>query len=105
MVQDAKIIVIGAGIGGLAAAYWLCERGYDVEVLEASNRPGGRMLTLERKGDRVDVGAQFYHTNFRYAHQLMGAVDLSGAKRQINGRCNLLCATGPPICMTTESRT
>lgn len=84
--ESAKVLVIGAGIGGLAAAYWLCQRGYDVEVLEASSRPGGRMLTLERRGDRVDVGAQFYHSNFRYAIQLLDAVNLSGTRRPINGK-------------------
>jgi len=86
--------VIGAGIGGLAAAYWLCQRGYDVEVLEASSRPGGRMLTLERRGDRVDVGAQFYHSNFRYALQLLDAVNLSGTRRPINGKVQFALRDG-----------
>jgi len=92
--ESAKVLVIGAGIGGLAAAYWLCQRGFDVEVLEASGRPGGRMLTLERKGDRVDVGAQFYHTNFRYAYGLMDAVGLSGTKRPINGTVHFALRDG-----------
>jgi hypothetical protein len=92
--DSAKVLVIGAGIGGLAAAYWLCQRGHDVEVLEASNRPGGRMLTLERKGDRVDVGAQFYHTNFRHAAQLLDAVDLSGTRRSINGKVHFALRDG-----------
>ena len=92
--DSAKVLVIGAGIGGLAAAYWLCQRGHDVEILEASSRPGGRMLTLERKGDRVDVGAQFYHTNFRYAFQLMDAVNLSGTKRPINGKVQFALRDG-----------
>jgi protoporphyrinogen oxidase len=80
-----KVIVIGAGIGGLSAAYWLTQRGYEVEILEASDRPGGRMVTLEHKGDRVDVGAQFYHSSYRHAFDLMDAVNLSGAKRDIKG--------------------
>jgi protoporphyrinogen oxidase len=92
--QDAKVLVIGAGIGGLAAAYWLCERGYDVEVLEASSRPGGRMLTRERKGDRVDVGAQFYHSNFRYALRLLDAVNLSGTRSPINGKVQFALRDG-----------
>jgi len=84
--ENRKVIVIGAGIGGLAAGYWLCQRGYEVEILEASDRPGGRMLTLERKGDRVDVGAQFYHSDYRYAYELMDAVNLSSTKRTIAGK-------------------
>src|SRR5512139_2961836 len=92
--DSTKVLVIGAGIGGLATAYWLSQRGHDVEILEASNRPGGRMLTLERKGDRVDVGAQFYHTNFRYACGLMDAVGQSSAKRPINGKVHFALRDG-----------
>jgi protoporphyrinogen oxidase len=82
---DGKVIIIGAGIGGLSAGYWLQQRGYEVEILEASDRPGGRMITIERKGDRADVGAQFYHSNFRYAFELMDAMNLSPTKRIIKG--------------------
>ena len=46
-----KIVVVGAGIGGLSAAFWLTRRGHDVEVLEAAERPGGRMQLLERDAD------------------------------------------------------
>jgi protoporphyrinogen oxidase len=92
--ENTRVLVIGAGIGGLAAAYWLCQRGHEVEILEASSRPGGRMLTLERKGDRVDVGAQFYHTNFRYAVQLLDAVNLSGTRRSINGKVHFALRDG-----------
>jgi len=83
--ENRRVIVVGAGIGGLAAAYWLRHRGFEVEILEASDRPGGRMITLERKGDRVDVGAQFYHSNYRHAFDLMAATGLNATKRKISG--------------------
>jgi monoamine oxidase len=52
--KDAKrVIILGAGIAGLTAAYELSRSGYDCVVLEASHRAGGRNLTL-RHGDRVD---------------------------------------------------
>jgi monoamine oxidase len=41
-----KVIVIGAGLAGLSAAYELTQAGHDVTVLEAQSRPGGRVLTL-----------------------------------------------------------
>ena len=84
--ENRKVIIVGAGIGGLAAGYWLRQRGYEVEILEASDRPGGRMATLERKGDKVDVGAQFYHSDYRHSFQLMDAVGLTGDKRKIKGK-------------------
>lgn len=47
------VLVLGAGISGLTAAYELHRKGYAVQILEASHRAGGRNLTL-RAGDRID---------------------------------------------------
>ena len=41
-----KVIIVGAGITGMAAAFDLIAKGMDVQLLEATNRPGGRILTL-----------------------------------------------------------
>src|SRR5690606_35846460 len=40
-----SVIVVGAGFAGLAAAYELAVKGYDVSVVEARNRVGGRVLS------------------------------------------------------------
>jgi monoamine oxidase len=45
-VAPKKIIVIGAGMAGLSAAYELSQLGHDVTILEARQRPGGRVQTL-----------------------------------------------------------
>lgn len=52
-----EIVVIGAGIGGLAAAAHLAKRGADVTVLEAHVYPGGSAGTYVHKGYRFDAGA------------------------------------------------
>ncbi|MER5513445.1 protoporphyrinogen oxidase [Streptomyces sp. NPDC002763] len=52
------VVVIGAGIAGLAAAHRLLERGVRVTVLEASERVGGKLLPGEIAGVRVDLGAE-----------------------------------------------
>lgn len=41
-----KVLVLGAGMAGLVAAYELSKLGHDVSVLEARTRPGGRVHTL-----------------------------------------------------------
>jgi NADPH-dependent 2,4-dienoyl-CoA reductase/sulfur reductase-like enzyme len=41
-----KILIIGAGMAGLAAGYELSQSGHDVTILEARMRPGGRVHTL-----------------------------------------------------------
>jgi len=48
-----KVVILGAGISGLTAAWELTKAGYDCTVLEASNRAGGRVFTV-RSGDVVD---------------------------------------------------
>ncbi|MFB6091874.1 MAG: NAD(P)/FAD-dependent oxidoreductase [Haloquadratum sp.] len=50
--------VVGGGIAGLAAAYRLQQRGYDVQVFEAADRLGGLAATYETPGDDIE---QFYH--------------------------------------------
>ncbi|HEY0511625.1 MAG TPA: FAD-dependent oxidoreductase [Thermoanaerobaculia bacterium] len=47
-----SVVILGAGVGGLTAAYELQKAGYGVTVLEASARTGGRSLTV-RKGDVI----------------------------------------------------
>jgi phytoene desaturase len=51
-----KAVVIGSGFGGLAAAVRLRARGYEVTVLEALDRPGGRARVIEQDGFTFDAG-------------------------------------------------
>lgn len=55
--KPESIIVIGAGVAGLGAARALSARGYTVTVLEARDRIGGRIHTV----DGIDLGAHWIH--------------------------------------------
>lgn len=62
MMQNARIIVIGAGISGISAAAKLIENGFkNLIVLEAENRFGGRVHTVPFGDNVLDMGAQWCH--------------------------------------------
>lgn len=69
-----RVIVVGAGLAGLSAAYELTQADHDVTILEARTRPGGRVLTLREpfpEGLSVEAGASripdHHHVTLKYA--------------------------------------
>ncbi len=71
--KAGRVVVIGAGFSGLAAAFELTQAGYDVTVVEARNRVGGRVLTFRDMvpGKTVEGGGELIGANhprwIRYA--------------------------------------
>jgi monoamine oxidase len=63
--KDIKLIIVGAGFAGLAAAYELATRGVQVTVLEARDRVGGRVQSTEEicKGHIIEAGAELIGEN------------------------------------------
>lgn len=51
-----NVVIIGAGISGLTAAWWLHKKGIDVTVLEKEKSPGGTMRTIQDNGWLVETG-------------------------------------------------
>jgi phytoene desaturase len=51
-----RVIIVGAGFGGLAAAIRLAARGFEVEIFEKLDRPGGRARPLVKGGITFDAG-------------------------------------------------
>ncbi|MFA7290127.1 MAG: protoporphyrinogen oxidase [Melioribacteraceae bacterium] len=54
--MNKKVIVIGAGISGLATAYWINKSGYDVKVLETNSQAGGAMQSNRENDYLLDLG-------------------------------------------------
>ncbi|WP_148080684.1 phytoene desaturase family protein [Roseimaritima ulvae] len=58
--KNRKVVIVGAGPGGLAAAMQLAHAGADVTVIERQDRVGGRTSTIESDGFRFDCGPTFF---------------------------------------------
>lgn len=88
MTPPAEVIIIGAGVAGLAAARDLTAAGVRVLVLEARNRLGGRVMTQHTAEGPVEVGAEFVHGSVeetlsvaREAHLALRETDRSAARQ------------------------
>lgn len=56
--KDHKIAIVGAGLAGLTTAFRLVQKGHDVELYEARERVGGRVLTVKFENSHAELGAQ-----------------------------------------------
>lgn len=69
-----RAAIVGAGLSGLTAAYRLRAAGWQVDVFEATDRPGGRVQTVRRDGYAIDTGASAlgstYHSYLALAREL-----------------------------------
>ena len=76
--MSADVVVIGAGLAGLAAARELSIHGIEVTVLEASNHVGGRVRTDHIDGITMDHGFQVYNPAYPEASRVLDheALDL-----------------------------
>ncbi|MGI4021335.1 MAG: 1-hydroxycarotenoid 3,4-desaturase CrtD [Janthinobacterium lividum] len=55
-----KVIIIGAGIAGIATAIRLAVKGFEVEVFEANSYPGGKLAEITQNGFRFDAGPSLF---------------------------------------------
>jgi protoporphyrinogen oxidase len=63
--KKVKIVVIGAGLSGLGAAYRMQSVGHEVTVLERNDRPGGRCKALHRDGFIIDTCPEIAATSYK----------------------------------------
>lgn len=58
--MNKRVVIIGAGIGGLATANLLAKAGFDITVVEKNSQPGGRAGIRKSKGFIFDTGPSWY---------------------------------------------
>ncbi|HXG94908.1 MAG TPA: NAD(P)/FAD-dependent oxidoreductase [Blastocatellia bacterium] len=77
--EIADVIVVGAGVAGLAAARALCQKGLTATVLEARSRIGGRILTEQDSptSTPVELGAEFIHGKSEEIWRIVRAAGLA----------------------------
>ena len=63
--QDKSIVIVGAGVAGIAAATRLIEAGFtNVKIYEAGLSKGGRIVSMPWASNVIDLGAQWYELQF-----------------------------------------
>jgi phytoene desaturase len=67
--SSKKVVIIGAGIAGLAASIRLRVQGFKVSVYEANEYPGGKLTAFSEKGYRFDMGPSLF-TMPQYVEEL-----------------------------------
>jgi monoamine oxidase len=84
--SPSQVLVLGAGLAGLACAYELDQAGFDVTVLEARTRPGGRVFT-ERDpfadGLYAELGAEYVDAADEFCHRYCDKFGLTVKKAKL----------------------
>ncbi|HKI17092.1 MAG TPA: FAD-dependent oxidoreductase, partial [Isosphaeraceae bacterium] len=80
-----RVIVVGAGIAGLTVANSLSHGGVDCTVVEARDRIGGRLHTIDLAGSPVDMGGSWIHH------------PVGNPLRAFAGQVGVSCRSGDPL--------
>jgi oxygen-dependent protoporphyrinogen oxidase len=80
MTGGGRTAVIGAGISGLAAAYWLGRAGHEVTVFESASRTGGTIVTEQSDGFLIDLGPNSTLETSETLKQLVRDLDIEDQK-------------------------
>lgn len=84
---DAQVIVVGAGLSGLFTARILAAEGYDVLVMEASDRIGGRLYTISHEGGlRTEAGGQEVGAGYARMRSVAGELGVGIVPAGAGGR-------------------
>ena len=83
--DPTRVVVIGAGVGGLAAAVKLFSQGVPFRILEARERTGGRLLSIPAGGGRLDLGATWFWPNESRVNALVRDAGLRSFPQHLEG--------------------
>ncbi len=61
-----KVLIVGSGLGGLSTALRLAHEGFDVEIVENNDTPGGRLNQVQHAGYTFDMGPTFFSMSYEF---------------------------------------
>src|SRR5574344_44536 len=64
--KNEKVLVVGAGLGGLTAALRLAKKGFNVEIIEKNSQAGGRLNQIKKDGFTFDTGPSFFSMSYEF---------------------------------------
>ena len=100
-----KVIIIGAGPGGLATTLLLAKSGIEVHVFEKSKEVGGRTKIIEKDGYKFDLGPTFFHY-LEVIEQIFKSIGLDAHKelrlKKLEPNYRLVFGTGGFIDCTSD---
>lgn len=64
--MQKRVVITGAGLGGLTLALRLAKKGYKVDILEKNNQAGGRLGQLKKEGFTFDIGPSFFSMSYEF---------------------------------------
>ncbi len=64
--MEKRVLITGTGLGALTAALRLARRGYQVEMVEKYNQPGGRLNQIKKDGFTFDMGPTFFSMTYEF---------------------------------------
>ena len=75
--EDTRVVVIGAGIGGLVAAREIAKLGIGVTLVDAADAPGGAIRSARVAGLTLDLGAESFATRGGHVERLLADLGLA----------------------------
>lgn len=97
-----KFAIVGAGMAGVTCARTLVQAGHDVSVFEKTQRPGGRMATLQTPFGSFDAGAQYFTVRDARFELALGTAQRlvrpwsANAVRILDAQGRVAAASSPP---------
>ncbi len=64
--MNRNVLLVGAGLGGLATALRLATKGYKVEIIEKNSQAGGRLNQVKKDGFTFDTGPSFFSMSYEF---------------------------------------